>query len=42
MVANDKTGTLFLVVFEAPTASWEEAWKTGESIFKKMLLDDEV
>jgi len=42
LIANDKTGTLFLAIFEAPTKNWDEAWTTGESIFKKMLLDDEI
>lgn len=42
LIANDKTGTLFMVIFEAPTKSWNDAWKTGEPILKKMLLDDEI
>ena len=42
LIANDKTGTLFLITFESPTAEWDEAWKTGEQILKKILLDDEV
>jgi hypothetical protein len=42
LIANDKTGTLFLTIFEAPTANWDEAWKTGEVILRKMLLDDEI
>jgi len=42
LIANDKTGTLFLAIFEAPTTNWDEAWKAGETIFKKMLLDDEI
>jgi hypothetical protein len=41
-IANDKTGTLFLVIFEAPTKDWSEAWKIAEPILKKLLLDDEV
>ena len=42
LIANDKTGTLFLVIFEAPTSTWSEAWKSGDTILKKMLLDDET
>lgn len=42
LVANDKTGTLYLYVFEAPTSTWEEAWKTGNVILKMLLLDDEI
>jgi hypothetical protein len=41
-IANDKTGTLFLVIFEAPTKSWVEAWKIGEPILKRLMLDDET
>lgn len=41
LFANDKTGTLFWTIFEAPTTNWDEAWKSGEIILKKMLLDDE-
>ncbi|MFT3869649.1 MAG: hypothetical protein QM715_14430 [Nibricoccus sp.] len=42
LIANDKTGTLFLVIFEAPTKNWENEWKLGEVILKKMLLDNDV
>jgi len=42
LIANDKTGTLFMAIFEAPTKTWDEAWKTGEVLLKKMLLDDEI
>ena len=42
LIANDKTGTFFLVIFEAPTSSWSEAWKSGDIILKKLLLDDET
>jgi hypothetical protein len=42
MIANDKTGTLFIAIFESPTNEWKEAWKKGEVILKKMLLDDET
>jgi hypothetical protein len=41
-IANDKTGTLLLLIFEAPTKDWDEAWKKGETILKKLLLDDGV
>jgi hypothetical protein len=39
LVANDKTGSLFLIIFESPTAEWNQAWKKGEIILKKMRLD---
>ena len=42
IIGNDKTGTAFLVVFQAPTASWAEAWKTGEVILKRLVFDDGI
>ena len=42
LIANDKTGTLFMVLFEAPTEDWEEAWLKGEVMLKRLMLDDEV
>jgi hypothetical protein len=42
LIANDKTGTLFPIIFEAPTSSWSEAWKSGDIILKKLFLDDET
>ncbi len=42
LIANDKTGTVFVVIFEAPTETWVSDYKVGEVILKKMLLDDEI
>ena len=42
MVANPKTNTLYLFVFEAPKGQWSEAWPIGEEILRLMLLDDEI
>ena len=40
-IANDKTGSLYIVSFEAPKADWGEAWKIGNQILKYYLVDDE-
>jgi hypothetical protein len=40
-IANDKKDTLFIVTFEAPEKSWDEAWRIGEPMVKKFLIDDE-
>jgi hypothetical protein len=40
-ISNDKKDTLFIVTFEAPEKSWEEAWKIGEPMVKMFLIDDE-
>ena len=42
MVANPKTGTLYLFVFEAPTANWNTAWAKGEKIMEFLAVDDEI
>lgn len=40
-IANDKQDTLFIITFEAPEKSWDEAWRIGEPMVKKFLIDDE-
>ncbi len=40
-ISNDKKDTLFVVTFEAPEPSWDEAWKIGEPMVKMFLIDDE-
>ena len=42
LIANDKTDTLFIVIFESPTSEWQESWKKGEVILKKLLIDDGI
>lgn len=42
LMANDQTGTLYQVIFEAPLSEWDKAWEIGEQILKKILVDDEV
>lgn len=42
LMANDKTGTLYQVVYEAPLNEWDDAWKIGEPILKRILIDDEI
>ncbi|MES0489757.1 MAG: hypothetical protein ABUK01_07195 [Leptospirales bacterium] len=41
-LANDKTGTIFRIMFESPEKDWDETWKKGETIINNMILDDEV
>lgn len=40
-IANVKTGSLYIVIFEAPKDEWDEAWKLGYTILKYYLIDDE-
>jgi Tfp pilus assembly protein PilF len=42
VIENDQTGTHYIITYEAPKASWESAWKIGEPILKKFLIDTDV
>ncbi len=42
LIANDTTGTLYIFIFEAPTAEWDEAWKIGEPILQRLFIDSDV
>jgi hypothetical protein len=42
MVANPRTGTLYLFLFEAPNATWADAWAKGEKIMNALAVDDEM
>lgn len=41
-VANPKTNTLYLFVFESPESSWDAEWKLGKQILDTLALDDEI
>ena len=41
-VANERSNTLYLMMFESPEASWDAAWAKGRVMLEKFLLDDEV
>jgi len=41
-IANDTTGTLYLIAFSAPLAEWDSVWKIGEVILQNMIIDDEI
>jgi len=40
IIYNEKTGSLYIVIFEAPENEWEDAWKKGEVMLKKFFIDD--
>ena len=42
LVANDKTGTLWLFIFEAPEKDWAKAWKTGEKMMKALMIEGNI
>jgi hypothetical protein len=39
-VANPKTNTLYLFIFESPESEWNVSWKMGERIMDMLALDD--
>lgn len=41
-VANPKTNTLYLFIFESPERDWNAAWKTGKQILHTLAIDDEI
>lgn len=42
LVANDKTGTLYLAWFEAPTNDWDKEWPAGKAILQSALFDPKI
>ena len=40
--ANDKTGSVYFMMFESPEASWEKAFAVAKPILTMMALDDEM
>ena len=42
LIANNKTGALYFVMFEAPTADWAEAWKIADPMLQYLLIDDTI
>jgi hypothetical protein len=41
-IGNSRTQTVYILIFESPEATWDEAWKKGETTLKYFLLDDEI
>jgi len=42
MVANQKTNTLYLFIFESPESEVDSTGKTGERIMDMLAIDDEI
>jgi hypothetical protein len=38
-IANDTTGTLYVISYEAPESKWDEDWKIGEKILQYLALN---
>ena len=42
MVANPKTNTLYLFIFESPESDWDSAWKIGKQVMDALAIDDDI
>jgi len=42
IVANPKTNTLYLFIFESPVSDWNSAWKLGKQIMDNLAIDDDI
>ena len=38
-MANEETGTVYLITFEGPAESWDTIWPMGELMLNKLALD---
>ena len=41
-VANTKTDTLYLFIFESPEAEWTSSWKIGKEIMDRFTFDNGI
>lgn len=41
-VANTKTDTLYLLIFESPAAQWDASWRIGKAMMDAVKFDDGV
>lgn len=39
LITDDKHDTLYLFLFESPANEWDQAWKSGEQMLKKIYVD---
>ena len=42
LMANEKTGSVFLVIFEAPEKKWDAEYRIAEVILKQMVIDEKI
>ena len=41
-IANDRTGTLYLLTFESPAKAWDSSWSIGKPMLQRFLIDDTI
>jgi hypothetical protein len=39
-VANPKTNTMYVFIFESPESDWDSAWKVGKQIMDALAIDE--
>jgi len=42
VLANPKTGIVYMNTFEAPKAEWAEAWRVGQEIMSHLVFDPDL
>jgi hypothetical protein len=41
-IGNEETGTLYMIIYEGPAASWDATWKIGEPILQRFMIESEI
>lgn len=41
-IANDQTGTIYMIIFESPADSWNANWSIAEPMLQRFLIDDTI
>lgn len=41
-MANDSTGTVYLIIFEGPAENWDATWQIGETMLRNIALNDSI
>lgn len=42
VLANDKTDTIYILIFGAPKDEWDQAWKIGTKLFNPIMINTDV
>jgi hypothetical protein len=42
MIGNEETGTVYMIIYEGPAASWDAAWKIGEQMLQCFMIESEI
>lgn len=42
VIANEKTDRMYLIMFESPADLWDAAWRIGDVIMNRFILDESI